>query len=98
MKPPLAVMLTGTPTIKVFASERDVALDVIEQVVRQVSIGDLDEFAAAVRSRDVDRLDVARDEIGDVYLKLATLTLDEAEQFAHTILATIRAARAEVSA
>lgn len=89
----MSVHLGAHGGIKITTDERDAGWDVVEQVVRQVDIGDLDLFAAALKDEDPRALDNARLDIGTLHLTLVTLSPDEAETLAHLLLATVRAGR-----
>lgn len=86
-----SVHTTYDGSLALYLEERDAILDLMEDVVDQAELSELDELQAVVRESvkvegHFERLDTAREEFGDMAIKIAYLTRDEALDLAADII------------
>lgn len=90
-RPLFSVHTTDGGSMALYLEEQDAILDLLEDVVGQTEISDLDELQAVGRESykaegHFEQLDVARSNFGEMAIKVAYMTRDEALDLAADII------------
>jgi hypothetical protein len=90
-RPLFSVHTTDDGSLALYLEEHDAILDLLEDVVGQTELSDLDELQAVGRESykaegHFEQLDVARSNFGEMAIKVAFMTRDEALDLAADII------------
>lgn len=90
-RPLFSVHTTDSGSLALYLEEHDAILDLLEDVVGQTELSDLDELQAVVNQHwkadgHFEQLDAARSNFGDMAIKIAYMTREEALDLAADII------------
>lgn len=90
-RPLFSVHTTDAGSMALYLEEHDAILDLLEDVVGQTELSHLDELQASVNEYykapgHFEQLDIARNNFGDMAIKIAYMTRDEALDLAADII------------
>lgn len=94
-RPLFSLHTTDDGSVAIYLEERDAVLDLLEDVVGQTDISDLDDLQASStgsykREGYFENLERARSEFGEMAVKIAHLSRDEALDLAADIIRSIK--------
>lgn len=90
-RPLFSIHTTDSGSLALYLEEHDAILDLLEDVVGQTELSDLDELQAVVNESykvegHFEQLDVARSNFGEMAIKIAYMTREEALDLAGDII------------